>query len=351
MKNNLNKLRKKVVVIGGGTGTFTTLSGLRDFPFDITAIVSTADDGGSSGLLRDELGVLPPGDIRQALVALSDDSTILRELFNYRFDRGGLKGHQFGNLFLSALEKIKGSFDQAVIEVGKILSIQGQVIPVTNDNIRLFARSKNGKVIKGQHAIDEFIWSQRSPVNELWLEPNCKIHIQAKRAILEADVIVIGPGSIFTSLIPNLLVGGVREALVKTSAKIIYVSNLMTEKGQTDNFIVQDYAKTISQYLLPAKLDYVVYNKKSPSDNLLKKYRQEMERQPVLLGKDGLTKLNYSLIGANLLSRNIANNLKKSDKLAATRSLIRHDSYRLGQIIYYLSLDSDFRKLELEQII
>lgn len=351
MRNNFDKLRKKVVVIGGGTGTFTTLSGLKNFPFDITAIVSTADDGGSSGILRDELGVLPPGDIRQALVALSGDSTVLRDLFNYRFDSGKLKGHQFGNLFLSALEKIKGSFNGAVVEAGKILSITGSVIPVTTDDVRLFGRTVRGKEIKGQHAIDHYIWSQSSPIDTLWLEPKCKINSQAQAAILAADLVIIGPGSIFTSLIPNLLVGGVKETLAKTKAKLVYVSNLMTEKGQTNAYCVQDYVKTVSQYLGTAKIDYVIYNKKMPSVHLLKKYRQEMERVPVLLDQAKLRGNYYSLIGADLLPKTLANHLSKSDKLAKTRSLIRHDGYKLGQILYYLSLDSDFKKLQLEQII
>lgn len=334
---------KKVVVIGGGTGTFTVLSGLRNYPFELTAIVSTADDGGSTGILRDEMGVLPPGDIRQALVALANDSGVVRELFNYRFEEGSFKGHSFGNIFLSAMEKVTGSFDSAVMEAGRVLAIKGNVIPVTNDTTYLRAETSQGKIIKGEHRIEEHIWSEISTIKKLWLEPDCLIHPQAKKAILQADLVVIAPGSLFTSLIPNLLVSGMREALHKTRAQIVYVANLMTEKGQAGSFFVQDFVSTIEGYLGSGRLDYVIYNTKEPGLDLLDSYKKEMERIPVRLDRKRLKNITYRRIGVNLLSKHVLKP-KSGDALARERTLIRHDSKKLAEVIYALAVFKDAKK-------
>ena len=334
---------KKVVVIGGGTGTFTVLSGLRNYPFELTAIVSTADDGGSTGILRDEMGVLPPGDIRQALVALANDSGVVRELFNYRFSDGPFKGHSFGNIFLSAMEKVTGSFDTAVMEAGRVLAIKGSVIPVTNDTVYLRAQTCQGRTIKGEHRIEEHIWSEISTIKRLWLEPECQIHPQAKKAILQADLVVIAPGSLFTSLIPNLLVTGMREALHKTRAQIIYISNLMTEKGQADSFFVQDFVDTIESYLGKNEIDFVIYNTRQPNKELLDHYKKEMERTPVRLDRKRLSGVHYRRIGVNLLSHQVQKP-KVGDVLAKERTLIRHDSKKLAEVIYALAVFKDAKK-------
>ena len=334
---------KKVVVIGGGTGTFTVLSGLRDYPFELSAIVSTADDGGSTGMLRDELGVLPPGDIRQALVALSEDSTMLRDLFSYRFSEGSLRGHSFGNLFLSALEKLTGSFDRAVLEAGHILAIHGHVIPVTTDSVRLQAETTRGKQVHGEHNIEEYIWSERAHIKRLWLEPDCTIHPLATLAITQADLIVIAPGSIFTSLIPNLLVSGMQEALLRTKAPLVFIANLMTEKGQTGNFFVQDYVELIQGYIGTRQIDYVLYNTKLPSDELLLRYKKEMERIPVRPDPARRKGLPYKLIGANLLSKK-AIAVSKHDTLASSRTLIRHDPDKLADVIHALTIYKQVKK-------
>ncbi len=325
--------RKKVVVIGGGTGTFSVLQALRDSPFEISAIVSTADDGGSTGILRDELGVLPPGDLRQALVALSADSSVLRDLFNYRFKEGSLSGHSFGNLLLSALEKVTGKFDQAVLEAGKILAINGQVIPVTTDQMHLFAQTLDGKTVSGEHAIEQHLWSEKEHINKLWIEPACTVHPLARQVILNADLIVIAPGSIYTSLIPNLLVDGVCEALHKTKAKIAYVVNLMTEKGQTGSFSVQDFAALIEQYIGERQIDYVIYNNRLPAPGLLDLYKKEMERSPVKVDVKRRKSLPYRLVGANLLSTKPPIIPESVDRLAATRTLIRHDAKKLARVL------------------
>ena len=327
---------RRVVVIGGGTGTFTVLQGLRSYPFELSAIVSTADDGGSTGLLRDELGVLPPGDIRQALVALSGEGKVLRELFSYRFSDGSLKGHSFGNLFLSALEKVTGSFDEAVLEASRILAVSGQVIPVSRELIHLRAEMSDGSLIKGEHAIEESIWSEISSIARMWLEPECTIHPLAKQAIKRADLIVIAPGSIFTSLIPNLLVGGMREALQQTKAPILYTVNLMTEKGQTGTYFVQDFVDLIEQYLGVGEIDYVLYNTKVPDKELLERYKREMERLPVRLDRKRPT--HYKVIGTNLLSPTAHYRPKEGDILAASRTLIRHDPRKLAEAVYALSV-------------
>lgn len=360
---------KKVVVIGGGTGTFTVLSGLKGYPLDLVAIVSTADDGGSTGILRDEMGVLPPGDVRQALVALAEDQSVVRELFNFRFDNNSFKGHSFGNIFLSALEKVTGSFDRAVLEAGKVLAIKGVVIPVTNDNVHLRALTANDKEIKGEHNIEAHIWSEESKLKRLWLEPPCRLHPLAEKAILQADLIVIAPGSLFTSLIPCLLVEGLREAISKTKAPVAYVSNLMTERGQASGYNVQDFVKLIERYLGDGRIDYVIYNTKRPDDDLLERYKKEMERIPVKLDRKRLRGLSYKLLGANLLGKRYLKEVEKergksvkakktdgkegatkeqpsagSDLLHKTRTLIRHDSKKLAEILYALTVLKEAKK-------
>jgi uncharacterized cofD-like protein len=335
---------KKVVVIGGGTGTFTVLNGLRETPLEISAIVSTMDNGGSTGILRDELGVLPPGDMRQALLALSNDASTLRQLFEYRFDNGRLAGHSFGNLFLSALEKVTGSFDKAILEAGRVLAVQGQVIPVTTQKVHIHAEMDDGKCIHGEHAIEQEIWADRARVRKMWIEPKCKIHPMAKRAISEADAIVLAPGSIFTSLIPNLLVGGMKKALAATRAPIIFVVNLMTEKGQTDNFFVQDFVDLMHQYMGKRTIDYALYNTKLPDKKLLERYKREMERRPVKLDSNRTKKLAYKMVGLNLLGKAQKPNAAKSDKLSFSRSLIRHDPKKVASFVAALTNLSEMKK-------
>lgn len=328
---------KKIVVIGGGTGTFTVLQALREAPVALTAIVSAADDGGSTGQLRDELGVLPPGDLRQALVALADEETVLRELLNYRFSSGSLKGHSFGNLFISALEKVTGSFDRAILEAGKILAIQGTVLPVTNDQMHLRAETSEGKIVKGEHAIDKHIWAEKASLKRFWVEPACELHPLANQAIREADLIVIAPGSIYTSLVPNFLVDGMREALQKTRARVAAVINLMTEEGQAGDFFVQDFVELLEEYAGKKVIDYALYNTKLPSEELLARYKRQRERQPVRVDSKRRRSLSYQLIGTNLINGRASSPLvSTSDALAHTRTLIRHDPERLSRALMAL---------------
>jgi uncharacterized cofD-like protein len=266
---------KNIVAIGGGTGTFTILNALKDGPVHLAAIISMADDGGSTGLLRDQYGVLPPGDVRRALVALSESSQTMRDLFNYRFHSGDLKGHSFGNIFISVLEKVTGSFSSAVEEASNILKIKGAVVPVTLDDIRLHARLNNGKMVHGETNIDIPKTRERSPIKEVWLEPKARLNPRARTILREADIVVIGPGDIYTSLIPNLLVTGMKEELKRSKAKKIYFCNLMTKKGETDHFDGNDFAREMEKYLGKDVLDYAVFNNRRPSPAVIKRYRAQ----------------------------------------------------------------------------
>ncbi|HTY40028.1 MAG TPA: gluconeogenesis factor YvcK family protein [Candidatus Paceibacterota bacterium] len=267
---------KRIVVIGGGTGTFMVLSALKNTPdVHLAAVVSMADDGASTGLLRDQYGVLPPGDIRRALVALSQSSETLRELFNYRFEGGGLHGHNFGNLFLSALEKVTGNFATAVQEASSVLSIEGEVVPVTLDDVRLVARLSDGKIIRGETNIDIPRTAERARIDEVWLEPEARMNPSVRRVLQAADLIVIGPGDLYTSLVPNLLVQGVSEAIRASKAKKVYVANLMTKYGETHGFGPMDFFREIERYLGRGVLDYAVWNSRRPPEAVLRRYRRE----------------------------------------------------------------------------
>ncbi len=313
---------KKVVVMGGGTGNFTVLRGLKKYPLELSAIVSMADDGGSTGILRDELGVLPPGDVRQCLVALSDSSRLMRSLFNYRFENGGLQGHNFGNLLLSALEKVAGNFERAVEEAGKILSIKGKVIPVTTNQVRLRMELADGRILNGEREILQ----AQEPLpgfRRIFLEPSPQADPHALDEIRQADVIIFGPGGLYTSLIPNLLVGGVSEALRSSQAHKILVMNLVNKKQQTPGFQAGDYLREICRFIGKDIFQVLLMNRKLPPRELLEKYAGEGE----LIGND-LTG-DSRLITADLLDdeRPI---YSSSDAIAHTRSYIRHDSHKLA---------------------
>ena len=268
---------KKIVVIGGGTGTYTVLKALREHPVYLSAIISMADDGGSTGVLREEFGILPTGDVRRALVALSrhpDDR--LAKLFTYRFKEGGVSGHSVGNLIITALERIYGSFEEALNEASQILAVErGEVIPVTLSNVRLFAQLEDGSIIKGETNIDVPKHDGEMRVEKVWLEPKAKINPRAIKAIREAHLIVMGPGDIYTSVIPNLLVRGIPEAIRQTRAKKIYVCNLMTKYGETHGFVAQDFVTILEEYLGEEVLDMILLNTGRPSIPLLRKYRNE----------------------------------------------------------------------------
>jgi len=263
---------KNIVTIGGGTGSYTLLSGLKKYPLNISAIVSMADDGGSTGVLRDELGVLPPGDIRQCLVALSDSTEMLRKLMGYRFEQGGLKGHTFGNIFLSALEKISGNFAKGVEEATEILDVSGEVIPVSEDQMRLHIELKNRKILKGENQLDHNEDIRSIGIKKVYLKPEVRAYQKAIERIKTADFIVIGPGDLYGSIIPNLLVKGLSEAIKKSKAKVILNCNLTNKRGQTENFSLEDYVSKIEEYIGEGRIDFVTFNRKKLPEKLIKKY-------------------------------------------------------------------------------
>ncbi len=318
---------KKIVVIGGGTGSYTVLKGLKKYSTNLTAIVSMVDDGGSTGRLRDELGVLPPGDIRQCLVALSDADLTLRKLFNYRFDNGDLKGHTFGNIFISAFEKMTGNLNKALEEIGNVLKIKGRVLPVTLNKIKLVVQLNNGTKLIGEDEINHSWFISKFGIKKIFLEPPAKANKEAIKAILDADIIVIGPGNLYCSIIPALLVKGIVKAIKKSKAIKIYNCNLMNKFGHTDGFSVEKYKTVIEKYLSKNVLNYVLYNTKKPSKSLLKKYASEGE--PVIINKNLNPK---KFIGKNLISPEIYKR-DPYDQLKNTRSLIRHEPNKLAKAI------------------
>lgn len=260
--------RKKVVVIGGGTGTYQVLSGLKKYDVDISAIISMCDSGGSTGRLRKELGILPPGDIRRAILALSDlpfAQKTLEELFNFRFKEGAsLGGHSVGNILLAALTQITGSMDKAIEEAARILHVSGSVFPVTLDKTNLVAVLSDGTRIYGEAKIDEREIKLELPIKKVYLNPKARIYIKAAKEIKNADLILIAPGDLYTSILPTILVDGVTNAISESRGQLAYVVNLMTKKGETDNFTASDFVSVIERYLGSSfsKLKYVFVNKK-----------------------------------------------------------------------------------------
>jgi len=272
-----------------------------------------ADDGGSTGILREEFGILPPGDVRRVLVALSrTDKKFLSRLFNYRFLEGGLAGHTFGNIMLTALERLTGSFEKAIGEASKILGAEGVVLPVTLDNVRLVAELENGSIIHGETNIDIPRHDPQLRIVSVRLEPRADVNPKAREAIETADVVVIGPGDLYTSIIPNLLVRGVRESLEKSRAKKIYVVNIMTKLGETNGFAAADFISSIETYTGKRTLDYALINTKQPSMKRLKRYEKE-SAEFVIPGN--LRKAPIPIMGNFLRDR----------------TLIRHDPDRVAQ--------------------
>ena len=310
----------KIVMIGGGTGSFTLLKELKNYAQDITALVTMADDGGSTGQLRDEYGVLPPGDVRQCLVALSNSTEQMRQLFNYRFGEGSFEGHSFGNLFLTAVEKMTDDFGQAVTLAGKVLNITGRVMPITLDNTHLVMLDDNQRMI-GEYQIGHTKFKGKNRP-DFTLEPHAWINPDAKQAIKEADMVVIAPGNFYGSLVPAVIVDGVAEALQKTNAKVVQVINLVTKPGQTDGWKVTDYVEELERFVGQGVVDYALYNIEKPTKEMLNQYAKEGE-YPVGFKASDLKKAHYRAIGKDLVSNEFPV-IAKNDKLE--RTLIRHDA-------------------------
>lgn len=313
----------RIVVIGGGTGLSVLLHGLKDFTNNITAIVTVADDGGSSGILRKEFGILPPGDIRNCLVALADAEPLMGKLFQFRFDQGSsFDGHSFGNLFITAMTKVTGDFEKAIKESSKVLAIRGSVVPSTLEKVTLVAEYKDGSESIGESRIPE----KHVPIKKVYLRPNtCKATEEAIKAIQSADVILFGPGSLYTSVLPNLLVEGIKEAVSKAKKLKIYICNVMTQPGETDNFKASDHLRVLIEHTNFDIINTCIVNTGRIHENLLEKYKSEGSRQ-VFPDLDLIREMGYKSIGYNIVS---------------TKDFVRHDPRKLSKII--LELINEYR--------
>lgn len=317
-----------IVTIGGGTGSYTVLSGLKNLEnVSLSALVSMSDNGGSTGVLRDELGVLPPGDIRQCLVALSEHSEIVRKLINYRFSEGTLKGHSFGNIFLAALEKVTGDFVTGVEIASEILKVNGKVIPITKDKAELSIELSNGTLFEGVVTVDSVDFKNSSLKRIFYKNENVKLNKNAKDAILRADYIIVGPGNYFCSVVPNLIVTGFKEAISKSKAKIIFPVNLTNKKEHTKDWKVSNYVKSVEGYL-GKQVDFILINNEKPTREQIENYKLE-EGNGVLVENDLKDK---RIVNAPLLSHLLIK-YDKADAKSNIRSFIRHDSIKLNDCI------------------
>ncbi len=317
---------KKVTVLGGGTGTFVVLSGLKKYDLDLAAIVTMMDSGGSTGRLRDQLGVLPPGDLRQCLVALSEASELWRKLFLYRFEKGDFEGHNFGNIFLSALEKVSTNYDEVMDTVSYVLKTKGSVIPVTYEKTHLCAKYESGVVIKGETHIDENN-SEKTRIIEAFLEPQVNPNKKAVNRLETTEYLVVGPGDLYTSIIPVLVVDDLKSKIKNSKAKIIYIMNLVTKTGQTTNYKASDHVSDLTKYLGRSP-DVVLINDGEILPEVLEWYTSHGEHQVI----DDLNGKNFSgtIIREDIVDRKQVNK-SSADKL--TRSILRHDSDKLAAAI------------------
>lgn len=322
----------RVVVIGGGTGLSTLLRGLKEYTSNITAIVTVTDDGGSSGELRRQFGILPPGDIRNCLAALADSEMLMTELLQYRFQEGqgtpgSLEGHSFGNLLLFAMTNVTGGdFELAIKETSRVLAIRGTVLPATTQRVSLMAEMEDGSVVQGETSILHCPESIRN----VYLNPaEVKPLDEALDAIAKADLIVLGPGSVFTSVVPNLLVKGIAEALAASHAMRVYVCNVMTQPGETDHFGVVEHVKAVSRHASSRIFDYVLMNQEKPSEALLEKYRRE-GADLVPPDPDGVRQMGYQPLVAGLISQT---------------DVVRHNSESLAAALMRVVFERGGRRL------
>lgn len=321
---NLYRRRKlnrgpRIVAVGGGTGLSMLLSGVKNITNNLTAIVTVGDDGGSSGRLRESMGILPPGDIRHCITALADDEDLVNKLFKYRFNNGeGLEGHSFGNLFITALCAITGDMVTAVRASSRVLSIRGRVLPATLDDMKLVAEMEDGRIIRGESMIPE----AHGKIKRLFTEPrNCKALDEVILAIRNAELIILGPGSLYTSVIPNLLIKEIAEEIAKSKAKKIYVCNIMTQPGETDNYKVSDHLKALIKHAGSNKIvDAVLVNDYLP-EKLADKY-QKADSYPVALDMAEVRKMGIKVFAKKLI-------------LDSKEGLVRHSSNRVARALYY----------------
>lgn len=321
---------KKVTVIGGGTGTYVVLSGLKNYPYDLGVIVTMMDSGGSTGKLRDQLGVLPPGDLRQCLVALSEAPLLWRELFLYRFEGGDLEGHNFGNIFLSALEKVSKDYDEVIETASFVLKTRGSAIPVTFHKTHMCVKYQSGKTVKGEGDIDKN-YQEKSRVVQAYLEPKVEANVKALERIENSDYIIIGPGDLYATIVPILLVNGIKKAMNKSKGKIIYIVNLMTKSGQTTNYSAYDHVFDIQKYLgkMP---DVVIKNTGKIPKDIVDWYKSYGEK----VVENNLIESGYKgeIFEADVID-NKTYGKSKQDKFVdpMVRSILRHEPKKLARIL------------------
>ena len=309
----------KIVVVGGGTGLSTMLRGLKYYTSNITAIVTVADDGGGSGDLREDLGMLPPGDIRNCILALADTEPLMEELLQYRFQDGRLKNQSFGNLFLAAMDGVSENFEDAVQKMSSVLAVTGKVLPVTLDDMKLVAELENGSRIEGESQIPEEAIRQKSRIKKLMINPKDAKPLQdAIKAIEEADAIVLGPGSLYTSVIPNLLVKDISESIRKSDAIKIYISNIMTQPGETDGFKASDHIKMLKKYGGRGIVDYVIANRGDIPADIKERYLNDNSELVELDSKE-LKSLGVEVIEASLAK--------------IEKGYVKHDSEYLAEVL------------------
>lgn len=310
-------MNKKIVVLGGGTGMPTLLRGLKQFPMDITAIVSVCDDGKSTGILREEFNIPAVGDIRRVLVALSETEPLVMDLFNYRFKTtSDLDGHTVGNLLLTAMTEITGNLSDGIEALSKVMNLKGKVVPLTEDNVILMAEMKDGCIVQGEHNITV----DKRVIERVFYKEEPVPTEEAVNAIKEADLIILSMGSLFTSLIPNLICDKIVEAIDESKAKIMYVCNMMTQPGETDGFTVTDHIRLLNGYLGQRKVDIVIANKGKVDPMLAKKYESAEQKDAVVYDSKNFSRISAKVIG--------------DDFVSIQNDLVRHDVTKLGLHIY-----------------
>ena len=312
----------KVVTIGGGTGLSVLLRGLKKYPLEITAVVTVADDGGSSGKIRSDMNIPSPGDIRNVIAALSDVEPYLEKMFQYRFDSGEVKGHPVGNLMIAAMTDIHGDFSTAVKVMSRILNVRGTVLPTTNDIATLNAVLSDGEIIRGESSITK----AGGVIDHVYITPSrVKPNEDVLKAIEEADYIIMGPGSLYTSIIPNLVISNVSEKIRESNAKKIYVCNVMTQHGETDNYSVCDHILAINKHVEENIFDLVIANSREFDDSILSKYHKE-KQEPVKIDHEKIEALGIKLI-------------KNNDVGIVDNNTIRHNADKVSELIYDYIID------------
>lgn len=310
------------MVIGGGTGLSVILRGMKKVSRNLSAIVTVADDGGGSGMLRDDYGILPPGDLRNCILALADEEDIMEKLLQYRFTEGRLAGQNMGNLFIAALANLYGDFEMAVEKLHDILRIKGHVLPVTISNVTLCAQLKNGHTVRGESRIPEEVRRQNSPIDYVFLDPpDVNALPRATDAILSADIVILGPGSLYSSIIPNLLVRGINSAIRSAGGMKILVCNVMTQPGETDDYTVTEYARAVERYLGKGVLEYILVNNRKCTDQELRPYLEQGVRQMCASDEDRKALQEMGII------------LIESDMITVGDGMIRHDASRISNLI------------------